>query len=299
MLNMKTKYGFLLFAVYSLTACGEKDNFDTTGTFEATEIVVSSETTGKLFYLNAEEGMHFTQGTEVGLVDTVQLYLKKRQLEAQMKSVENQRPDIHRQIAATKEQIATAQRERNRVENLLKAQAANRKQLDDWDAQLAVLNRQLEAQVSSLGNTTASLTEQSSSVAIQVAQIEDQLKKCHITAPISGTVLAKYAEPGELATLGKPLFKIADTEHIFLRAYVTSRQLASVKLGNEVTVFADFGDAQRNTYPGKVTWISEEAEFTPKTILTDDERANQVYAVKIAVHNDGHIKLGMYGEVKF
>lgn len=296
---MKTKYGFLPLLLIFLTACGKKNDFDATGTFEATEIVVSSETTGKLFYLNAEEGMHFTKGTEVGLIDTVQLYLKKRQLEAQMKSVESQRPDIRRQIAATKEQIATAQRERDRVENLLKAQAANRKQLDDWNAQLAVLNRQLDAQLSSLGNTTASLTEQSSSVAIQVAQMEDQLKKCHITIPTDGTILAKYAEPGELATVGKPLFKIADTEHIFLRAYVTSLQLALIKLGSEVTVFADFGDMQRKSYPGTVTWISEEAEFTPKTILTDDERANQVYAVKIAVHNDGHIKLGMYGEVKF
>ena len=216
-----------------------------------------------------------------------------------MKSVESQRPDIHRQIAATKAQIATAQRERNRVENLLKAQAANRKQLDDWDSQLAVLNRQLEAQLSSLGNTTASLTEQSSSVAIQVAQVEDQLKKCHITVPINGTILAKYAEPSELATVGKSLFKIADMEHIFLRAYLTSSQLELVKLGNEVTVFADFGNAQLRNYPGKIVWISEEAEFTPKTILTNDERANQVYAVKIAVENDGHIKLGMYGKVKF
>ena len=255
---MKKRYVFQALLLLCLTACGSKDEFDATGTFEATEIVVSSEATGKLFYLNAEEGMHFTQGTEVGLIDTVQLYLKKRQLEAQMKSVESQRPDIHRQIAATKAQIATAQRERDRVENLLKAQAANRKQLDDWDSQLAVLNRQLEAQLSSLGNTTASLTEQSSSVAIQVAQVED-----------------------------------------FLRAYLTSSQLELVKLGNEVTVFADFGNAQLRNYPGKVVWISEEAEFTPKTILTNDERANQVYAVKIAVENDGHIKLGMYGKVKF
>ena len=198
---MKKRYVFQTLLLICLTACGSKDEFDATGTFEATEIVVSSEATGKLFYLNAEEGMHFTQGTEVGLIDTVQLYLKKRQLEAQMKSVESQRPDIHRQIAATKAQIATAQRERDRVENLLKAQAANRKQLDDWDSQLAVLNRQLEAQLSSLGNTTASLTEQSSSVAIQVAQVEDQLKKCHITVPINGTILAKYAEPSELATV--------------------------------------------------------------------------------------------------
>lgn len=206
----------------------------------------------------------FPRGTEVGLVDTVQLHLQKLQLEASRKSFTSQRPDIRKQIAATQEQIATARRERNRVENLLKADAANRKQLDDWDAQLALLNRQLEAQISSLENSTASLNEQSSSIAVQIARIEDQLQKCHIRTPISGTILAKYAEPGELATAGKPLFKIADTENICLRAYVTSTQLASVRLGDQVRVFADFGDNNRKAYPGKVTWIADEAEFTPK-----------------------------------
>ena len=213
--------------------------------------------------------------------------------------MDSQRPDIRKQIAATKEQIATAERERLRVKKLLEANAANRKQLDDWDSQLAVLNRQLEAQLSTLHNSTASLNEQSSSVAIQVAQIEDQLKKCHILSPIDGTILAKYAEPGELASVGKPLFKIADMQHVFLRAYVTSTQLEKIKIGAKAKVFADFGDKQRKEYEGTVSWIADEAEFTPKTILTDDERANQVYAVKIAVRNDGVIKLGMYGEVKF
>ena len=282
-----------------LSACHSANDFDATGTFEATEITVSAETSGKLFYLNAEEGTRLKQGEEVGLTDTIQLYLRKLQLEASMKSVESQRPDIRKQIAATKEQIATAERERNRVENLLQVNAANRKQLDDWNSQLAVLHRQLEAQVSSLENNTASLNEQSSSVAIQAAQIADQLQKCHILSPISGTVLAKYAEPGELAAPGKPLFKIADMENIFLRAYITSAQLASVTLGQKVKVIADFGGDICSEYEGKVTWIADEAEFTPKTILTDDERANQVYAVKIAVRNDGKIKLGMYGKVKF
>lgn len=260
---------------------------------------MSAESNGKLFRLDAEEGVRLKQGEEVGLTDTVQLYLKKLQLQANMKSVDNQRPDIRKQIAALQEQLATAQRERARVENLLKANAANRKQLDDWESQIAVLESQLEAQRSTLYNSTASLNEQSSSVAIQMAQIEDQLQKCHIVAPINGTVLAKYAEPGELASVGKPLFKIADTEHIFLRAYITSTQLASVRIGMEAKVYADFGDDNLKTYAGIVSWIADEAEFTPKTILTDDERANQVYAVKIAVRNDGIIKLGMYGKVKF
>ena len=282
-----------------LSACNSEKEHDATGTVEATEIIVSSEASGKLFYLNAEEGTRLSQGTEIGLVDTVQLYLKKLQLQASMKSVDKQRPDIRKQIAALQEQIATAKRERARVANLLKANAANQKQLDDWDSQLTVLQRQLDAQVSSLQNSTASLNEQSSSVAIQVAQVEDQLQKCHILAPINGTILAKYAEPGELASVGKPLFKIADIENMYLRAYITSSQLATVKLNDPVKVFADFGNGEKKEYNGTVTWIADEAEFTPKTILTDDERANQVYAVKIAVRNDGTIKIGMYGEVKF
>lgn len=297
---MKT-YSLFLASLTSilLTSCHPDIDFDATGTFEATEIIVSAESNGKLFRLDAEEGVRLKQGEEIGLTDTVQLYLKKLQLQANMKSVDNQRPDICKQIAALQEQLATAQRERARVENLLKANAANRKQLDDWESQIAVLESQLEAQRSTLYNSTASLNEQSSSVAIQMAQIEDQLQKCHIVAPINGTVLAKYAEPGELASVGKPLFKIADTEHIFLRAYITSTQLASVRIGMEAKVYADFGDDNLKTYAGIVSWIADEAEFTPKTILTDDERANQVYAVKIAVRNDGIIKLGMYGKVKF
>ena len=297
--NMKRLSYFPAIILITLSACNASKEFDATGTFEATEIIVSSEANGKLLCLTVEEGSKLSKNSEVGLVDTVQLYLKKLQLQASMKSVDNQRPDIQKQIAATKEQIATARREKARVENLLKANAANQKQLDDWDSQLAVLQRQLEAQTSSLRNSTASLNEQSSSVAIQVAQVEDQLQKFHILSPIDGTVLAKYAEPGELASTGKPLFKIADIENIYLRAYITSTQLASVKLGDPVKVYADFGDDIRKEYPGKITWIADKAEFTPKTILTNDERANQVYAVKIAVRNDGTIKIGMYGEVKF
>lgn len=281
-------------------ACGDgKSSYDATGTFETTEVLVSSEAAGKLLNFDVEEGMQLTVGKEVGLIDTVQLYLKKLQLQASMKSVESQRPDFNKQIAATKQQIATAEREKRRVENLLKAGAANQKQLDDWDAQIALLQRQLAAQISSLQNSTNSLTEQGSSVGIQVAQIADQLAKCHIFSPISGTVLAKYVEAGELASIGKPLFKVADVEQMYLRAYITSGQLSQVKLGDKVTVFSDYGGDERKEYPGVVTWISDRSEFTPKTILTKDERANLVYAVKIAVKNDGYLKIGMYGEVRF
>lgn len=298
---MNLKYLGISFLVCSLSliSCDKEKKYDATGTFEATEVIVSAEAKGKLLELNVEEGDYLSQGKVVGVVDTVQLYLKKLQLEANRKAVDTQRPDIQKQIAATKEQIITAQRERQRVLNLLKDNAANRKQLDDWDSQIAVLKRQLEAQRSSLQNSTASLREQSSSVAIQVAQLNDQLKKCYIQSPISGTVLAKYAEAGEITTEGKPLFKVSDLKRTYLRAYITSEQLSKVKLGSKAKVYADFGKGILKEYSGVVTWISSQAEFTPKTILTDDERANQVYAVKIAIKNDGTIKLGMYGEVKF
>ena len=283
-----------LLALFS--ACGNgAPKYDATGTFETTEVLVSAEASGRLLYFDIEEGMLLKAGEEVGVVDTVQLYLKKLQLEASIKSVEEQRPDILKQVAATKEQISAAQRERNRVANLLKVGAANQKQLDDAEDQLEVLRKQLVAQNSTLSNSHQSLTWQS----IQVAQVEDQLKKCHITSPITGTVLAKYAEAGELTAMGTPLFKVADTEQMYLRAYITSEQLSQVKLGQKVTVFSDYGTDEHKQYPGVVTWISDTSEFTPKTILTKNERANLVYAVKIAVHNDGLLKIGMYGGVEF
>lgn len=287
-----------LLALFS--ACGNgAPKYDATGTFETTEVLVSAEVSGRLLYFDIEEGMLLKAGEEVGVVDTVQLYLKKLQLEASLKSVEEQRPDILKQVAATKEQISAAQRERNRVANLLKVGAANQKQLDDAEDQLEVLRKQLVAQNSTLSNSHQSLTWQSSSVGIQVAQVEDQLKKCHITSPITGTVLAKYAEAGELTAMGTPLFKVADTEQMYLRAYITSEQLSQVKLGQKVTVFSDYGTDEHKQYLGVVTWISDTSEFTPKTILTKNERANLVYAVKIAVHNDGLLKIGMYGGVEF
>ena len=287
-----------LLALFS--ACGNgTPKYDATGTFETTEVLVSAEASGRLLYFDIEEGMLLKAGEEVGVVDTVQLYLKKLQLEASIKSVEEQRPDILKQVAATKEQISAAERERNRVANLLKVGAANQKQLDDAEDQLEVLRKQLVAQNSTLSNSHQSLTWQSSSVGIQVAQVEDQLKKCHITSPITGTVLAKYAEPGELTAMGTPLFKVADTEQMYLRAYITSEQLSQVKLGQKVTVFSDYGTDEHKQYPGVVTWISDTSEFTPKTILTKNERANLVYAVKIAVHNHGLLKIGMYGGVEF
>ncbi len=283
-----------------LAACTNgTPKYDATGTFEATDVIVSAEAAGKLLSFDIEEGTALKAGQQVGIIDTIQLYLKKLQLEASVKSVEGQRPDILKQVAATKEQIVQAKRERDRVANLLRVGAANQKQMDDAESLLEVLQKQLVAQNSTLKNSDQSLTWQSSSVGIQVAQVEDQLNKCHITSPLTGTVLAKYAEAGELAAPGTPLFKVADMEQIYLRAYITSEQLADVKLGQKVTVYADYGDDVRKEYPGVVTWISDTSEFTPKTILTKNERANLVYVVKIAVKNDGMLKIGMYGGADF
>jgi HlyD family secretion protein len=282
-----------------LIACADKNkDADASGVFEATEIIVSSEAAGQIRQFSLQEGQELDANQMVGIVDTVQLYLRKMQLLANVKAVRSRRPDMGKQIAAIEQQIATAKLEKTRVENLLKANAANQKQLDDVTAQIAVLERQLDAQKSTLSNTDLGISEESSALQIQVAQLDDQLRKCRIVNPIRGTVLTKYAEQSEVTAPGKALYKIADTEHMILRAYITSSQLTQLKIGQTVKVFSDFGEKQSKEYAGAVAWVSSKSEFTPKTIQTRDERANLVYAVKIAVKNDGLIKIGMYGSVK-
>lgn len=282
----------------TMVACGRGNDFDATGTFEATEVVVSAEAAGRILSFDAEEGDAVQAGRQIGAIDTVQLYLQKLQLERQRASVISNRPDIRKQAAALREQIAKQEIERSRVVNLLKDGAATTKQLDDIDASLKVLNGQLEALLSTLGNNTAAIDENSSALELQIAQIEDRLMKSRIASPISGTVLAKYSEQGELAAVGRPLMKVADMENVYLRAYFTSDQLSSLKIGQEVTVTADFGGDEQIDYSGRITWIASESEFTPKNIQTKSSRASLVYAVKIAVKNDGRLKLGLYGEVK-
>ena len=293
---MSNKLFFSLFII--MTACsGNKNDYDATGTFEATEITVSAEQNGRLLSFNITEGMKLEALQQVGLIDTVQLALQARALGATKESIANQRPDLTKQIAATRQQLEKAEMEQRRFEALFNDKAATQKQVDDALSAVNVLRKQLEAQISALNNTTQSLNSQMSATDIQRLQVLDQLQKCYIITPISGTVLNKYMEAGEFATIGKPLFKIADIENMYLHAYVTSAQLSNVKIGQGVKVFADFGGGDRKEYQGTVTWISERSEFTPKTILTKDERADLVYAVKIAVKNDGFIKIGMYGEV--
>ena len=293
------KAALAVLVTLGLAACGgQEKEYDATGTFEATEVTVSAEQSGTLLNFDLDEGDHLAEGRQVGLIDTVQLYLKARQIGATKLVYAAQRPDLSKQVAATRQQLAKAREEYNRFAGLVKDGAANRKALDDARSQVQVLERQLEAQLSSLNNSTNSLNAQMGTADVEKLQVADQLRKCHIVAPISGTVLEKYAERGEFATVGKPLFKMADTDHMYLRAYLTSEQLKQVKIGQQVKVFADYGNQEKKAYQGHVTWISAKSEFTPKTILTDDERADLVYAVKIAVKNDGGVKIGMYGEVK-
>ena len=290
----------LLIALIAFVSCNGKDAaFDATGNFEATEVIVSSEATGKILEFNIEEGALLKADQYLGYIDSVQLQLQKLRLLASNGAVKSRRADVSKQIAVTKQLIENLKTDRQRAQNLINSNAGNRKVLDDINAQAATLDKQLEALTSTLEKGNSSVDKESSAIEIQIAQLEDQLKKCNITSPMAGTVLAKYAEKGEVTAMGKPLFKIADIENIILRAYITSGQLTQLQIGQNVLVYADFGDKEQKEYKGEVCWISDKAEFTPKTIQTKDERANLVYAIKINVKNDGYLKIGMYGEVKF
>ena len=288
-------------------------NNDAAGSFEAVETIVSAEATGTLKEFSIEEGDNVQIGQQIGYVDTVQLYLKKKQLEAQIIATGNRVPDVPVQTGFYKQQSAVTQssldyllHEQKRLENLVKANAAPQKQLDDINAkidetqkQLAVINKQESAQVSALQTQLSSYKSDIQPLIIQVQQLNDQLQKSRIVNPVKGTVLTKYAEVNEMTSTGKPLYKVADLSTIILRAYITGNQLSAVKLNQQVNVLVDDSTGKYKTYQGIVEWLNNKAEFTPKTIQTKDERANLVYAVKIRVKNDDYIKIGMYGEVNF
>lgn len=273
-------------------------DYDATGTFEATETIVSAEENGTLTTFSVSEGTVVKSGSEVGLIDTTQLWLKIRQANATKRVYDSQMPDMAKQVAATRQQLAKALTEQQRYERLVSDGAAPSKMLDDATNQVKVLQKQLDAQTSTLSHQQTTLNSQQGTVDVQISQLRDQLRKCHITAPVSGTVLEKYVERGEYVNIGKPLFKVADVGAMYMRAYITSEQLKDIKVGQHVKVFADFGNDERREYDGTVTWISSRSEFTPKTILTNDERADLVYAMKVKIKNDGYVKIGMYGGVK-
>ncbi|MBX2942512.1 MAG: HlyD family efflux transporter periplasmic adaptor subunit [Cyclobacteriaceae bacterium] len=293
-------YTLLLACFTLLGACSSgKNEFDATGNFEADEVVVSSEAAGKILQLNIEEGQTLKQGEQIGYIDTLQLYLKKKQLQYSIKAVLAKQPDVATQLATIQEQIETAKKEKTRFENLLKDDAATQKQVDDLNAQLALLQKQYHALQSSLSTTTQSLKSEVVPLSIQIEQINDQIEKSIITNPVKGTVLVKYAEEKEVTGPGKALYKIADISSITLRAYISGDQLSALKLGQKVTVMVDDLKTTSKKYEGEITWIASKAEFTPKTIQTKEERANLVYALKVKVKNDGFLKIGMYGELIF
>ena len=332
----------LAIGVLMVASCGkDKQDYDATGTFEATEITVSAESAGQLKSFNISEGQVLNNGVTVGQIDARQLTLKrnqlatnneqlaathgqldanKRQLAANKQATSSRQLDLKKQVAAIRQQIVNQQRERQRFTELLKDGAVARKQVDDIDYQLQVLKKQLAATEEQIASQNAALADQNKGITAQMegidaqqavvnaqqagvrsqqAQIDDQIAHTFIKSPITGMVLEKYAEAGEFVAVGKPLFKVANMKRMFIRAYITSEQLKNIKLGQKVKVMADYGKGQRKAYNGVITWISSRSEFTPKTIVTDDERAALVYAIKIQFQNDGYVKIGMYGEVKF
>jgi len=281
-----------------IASCGKESEFDAQGTFEATEIIVSAEATGRILCFDVEEGSTVESGNIVGAIDSIQLHLQRRQLIAQQSALLSSRPDVKKQVASIREEIAKQKSELARVENMLRDGAATQKQYDDIGAHIRILEGKLEAALSTLDKNTSSINGNSVAIEAQIAALDDRIAKCRINSPVSGTLLVKYTQAGELASPGKPLMKVANLDEIFLRAYFTSEQLADITLGDTVTVIADFGGDERYSYEGRITWIASESEFTPKSIQTRDSRANLVYAVKIAVKNDGRLKIGLAGEVK-
>lgn len=291
------KYILSIFVIALIASCKQEKSYDATGIFEATTITVASETSGKILSMPFSEGDTVYVGQQIAQIDTISLYYQMRQATSQQDATHNSLPNISAQAAALRSQIAHAQKEMERQGRLLDAGATTRKNYDDASSQVRTLQAQLQGLLSTLETSSSSINSNSSAAEYHSQQIADQISKCTINSPISGSILLKYAEPGEFATPGRPLYKLANLNQIYLRCYFTANQLASIKIGQKVTVVADFGGEKQYNYPGEICWISEESEFTPKSIQTKDSRANLVYAAKVRVNNDGRLKIGQYGEV--
>lgn len=308
----------LFFGIAAITSlliigCNSNENeFDASGTFEADETIVSSEMPGKILSFNVEEGMHLSKDSIVGTVDATNIDLQQQQVEASINALNEKTANVNPQIQLLQNQLAVQQsqldnllHERTRIENLLKADAATTKQLDDINAQIDVVKKsmtvtqqQINVRKNDVATQNRSILSEAEPLRKRVAQLEDQQQRANIVNPVNGTVITKYAEAGEVTSSGKALYKIADLSELNLRAYVTGVQLPAIKLGQQVKVMIDQGEKKYKEYPGNIIWISDKAEFTPKTIQTKEERANLVYAIKVKVKNDGFLKIGMYGEVK-
>ena len=282
-----------------MVACGNRNTFDATGTFEAVTVTISAQSTGRIVSFNAAEGDRLNAGDAVCSIDSTALLLQRNTLLQQQKALLAGKPDQARQLAALKEQIAKQHKEISRLQALTADNAVPLKQLEDAQSNLAILQSQYDAMLSSLSKSSASIDGNVAVITTQLDQVDYNIDQCNVTTPVAGTVLAQYARTGEFVSAGKPLVKIADTDNMYMRAYVTSDQLSAITIGRKVKVWADFGADERYPYEGTVTWIASESEFTPKNIQTKNSRANLVYAVKIAVKGDDRLKIGLYGEVEF
>ena len=286
------KTAILLTAIILISCNKNSEKADAYGNFEATEITVSSESNGKIEFLNVEEGAQLKKGSLVGLIDTLQLHYNREQLKASIETVQSKSASVLSQINVLNEQLKTAKIEQTRIQNMYAENAATKRQIDEIDGKVKVI----EKQISSVQSQNAPILNEIKSIKVQIEKLDDQIKKSKISNPVDGTVLTKYAEPSEITAFGKPLYKIANLNEMELRVYVTETQLAQIKIGQKVTVAID-ADNDTKKYEGNITWISAQAEFTPKVIQTKEERANLVYAVKVAVKNDGSLKIGMPAEV--
>jgi HlyD family secretion protein len=291
----------ILTVLLGMLSCNRnKYQYDASGVFEATEIIVSAECAGRIEDLNFVEGDALEKNQYVALIDTTQLFLQKCQLQTASNSISSKKSDISIQVAEFNERIANTEKAKLRLENMLKDSAVTLQEMDNLNTELEVSKKQLAASINSLTTSNNSIDKEVASYAIQVAQIEDKINRCYIKSPIAGTVLNKYVEVKEFASVGKPLFKIANTKEMYLRAYIISEQLNTIKIGQPVAVYTNTIDNIERSYQGRITWISNFAEFTPKTIQTKDERQNLVYSIKVAVANENEqIKIGMYGDIKF
>jgi HlyD family secretion protein len=311
---MKKNLGLLFILGLAALSCNQnKYKSDASGVFESDEVIVSAEQTGRLLSFTINEGDTIKMGTAIGNIDVSNVELQKQQVQATINALKekttNPQPQIElvkKQLAVQESQLAQQGREKTRTENLIKADAATQKQLDDINSsidqlekQIAVSKQQIKLYESNIGTQNRSITSEQNPLEKSVAQIQDQINKGTIINPLTGTVLTKYALQGEMTSVGKALYKIANLDTLTLRAYITGNQLTNIKLGQPVKVLRDDGAKNFKEYPGEIYWISDKSEFTPKTIQTKDERANLVYAIKIRVKNDGLLKLGMYGEVNF
>jgi HlyD family secretion protein len=293
--SIKKLVGIVLIGLLAVS-CADDQLSDAYGQFEADEVVISAETQGRLVDFNIQEGDRLEAGFVAGLIDTTQLVLQKRELEAAKRTINTKFSNLDARQEVLRTQLETAHTELNRFQSLLRNQAATQQQIDRAAGEVNTLMRQIEAVETEKQSVDAELNQ----LKVRIEQVQDQIRRAQIVNPVHGTVLNKYAEQHELVAPGKPIYRIANLDEVNLRVYVSGAQLPGVIIGNEVEVLIDLNETENDRLTGTVIWVSSRAEFTPRMIQTKEERVTQVYAVKVRVENpDGRIKIGMPGEVNF